>query len=43
LGCADPAGRVFLFVAAAPKLIGSHSEVQEFGLIGAGQWFRYFV
>jgi uncharacterized membrane protein YphA (DoxX/SURF4 family) len=33
----------FLFVAAAPKLAGSHSEVQEFGLIGAGQWFRYLV
>jgi uncharacterized membrane protein YphA (DoxX/SURF4 family) len=33
----------FLFVAAAPKLTGSHSAVQEFGLIGAGQWFRYLV
>jgi putative oxidoreductase len=33
----------FLFVAAAPKLAGSHSSVQEFGLIGAGQWFRYLV
>jgi putative oxidoreductase len=33
----------FLFVAAGPKLAGSHSSVQEFGLIGAGQWFRYFV
>ena len=33
----------FLFVAAVPKLAGSHSSVQEFGLIGAGQWFRYFV
>jgi uncharacterized membrane protein YphA (DoxX/SURF4 family) len=33
----------FLFVAAAPKLTGSHQELQEFGLIGAGQWFRYFV
>ena len=33
----------FLFVAAAPKLGGSHSSVQEFGLIGAGQWFRYLV
>ena len=33
----------FLFVAAGPKLAGSHSEVQEFGLIGAGQWFRYLV
>jgi uncharacterized membrane protein YphA (DoxX/SURF4 family) len=33
----------FLFGAALPKLVGSHSMVQEFGLIGAGQWFRYFV
>ena len=34
---------MFLFTAVAPKLAGSHSSVQEFGLIGAGQWFRYFV
>jgi uncharacterized membrane protein YphA (DoxX/SURF4 family) len=33
----------FVFVAAQPKLTGSHSSVQEFGLIGAGQWFRYLV
>jgi len=33
----------FLFGAAWPKLAGSHSMVQEFGLIGAGQWFRYLV
>ena len=33
----------FLFVAAVPKLTGSHSMVQEFGLIGAGQWLRYLV
>ena len=33
----------FLFVAAGPKLKGSHQAVQEFGLIGAGQWLRYFV
>lgn len=33
----------FVFVAAAPKLTGSHQEVHEFALIGAGQWFRYFV
>ena len=33
----------FLFGAALPKLIGSHSLVQEFGLIGAGQWLRYLV
>jgi hypothetical protein len=33
----------FVFVAAAPKLAGSHQSVQEFGLIGAGQWFRYLV
>ena len=33
----------FVFVAAVPKLTGSHQSVQEFGLIGAGQWLRYFV
>jgi DoxX-like family len=33
----------FLFGAAGPKLAGSHSMVKEFGLIGAGQWFRYLV
>ena len=33
----------FVFGAAAPKLTGSHQAVQEFGLIGAGQWLRYFV
>ena len=33
----------FLFVAAAPKLTGSHQAVHEFALIRAGQWFRYFV
>ena len=33
----------FVFVAAVPKLTGSHSMVQEFGLIGAGQWLRYLV
>jgi uncharacterized membrane protein YphA (DoxX/SURF4 family) len=33
----------FLFLAAGPKLAGSHSSVQEFGPIGAGQWFRYLV
>jgi uncharacterized membrane protein YphA (DoxX/SURF4 family) len=33
----------FVFGAAAPKLTGSHQAVQEFGLIGAGQWFRYLV
>jgi uncharacterized membrane protein YphA (DoxX/SURF4 family) len=36
-------GAFFLFVAAAPKLAGSHGAVQEFGAIGAGQWFRTFV
>jgi uncharacterized membrane protein YphA (DoxX/SURF4 family) len=29
--------------AARPKLIGSDSAVQEFGLIGAGQWLRYLI
>jgi putative oxidoreductase len=33
----------FVFGAAVPKLTGSHQMVQEFGLIGAGQWFRYLV
>jgi uncharacterized membrane protein YphA (DoxX/SURF4 family) len=33
----------FVIVAAVPKLTGSHQMVQEFGLIGAGQWLRYFV
>ena len=33
----------FVLGAAAPKLTGSHQAVQEFGLIGAGQWFRYLV
>jgi uncharacterized membrane protein YphA (DoxX/SURF4 family) len=33
----------FLFVAAGSKLAGSHSAVEEFGAIGAGQWFRYLV
>ena len=33
----------FVFGAAAPKLTGSNQAVQEFGLIGAGQWLRYFV
>ena len=30
-------------VVAVPKLTGSQQAVQEFGLIGAGQWLRYFV
>ena len=34
---------LFIFVAAVQKLAGSHQSVQEFGLIGAGQWLRYFV
>jgi uncharacterized membrane protein YphA (DoxX/SURF4 family) len=33
----------FVFAAAMPKLGGSHQSVQEFGLIGAGQWLRYLV
>jgi uncharacterized membrane protein YphA (DoxX/SURF4 family) len=33
----------FVLGAALPKLTGSHDAVQEFGLIGAGQWLRYFV
>jgi len=34
---------IFLFSAAVPHLKGSHQAVQEFGLIGAGQWLRYLV
>ena len=34
---------MFVLGAALPKLIGDHSAVQEFGLIGAGQWLRYLV
>ena len=34
---------IFVFVAAPGKLTGSHFEVQQFSLIGAGQWLRYFV
>jgi uncharacterized membrane protein YphA (DoxX/SURF4 family) len=34
---------LFVLAAAGPKLKGSHSAVQEFGLIGAGQWLRYLV
>ena len=30
-------------IVAVPKLKGGHQSVQEFGLIGAGQWLRYFV
>jgi uncharacterized membrane protein YphA (DoxX/SURF4 family) len=33
----------FVFGAAVPKLTGSHQMVQEFGLIGAGQWLLYLV
>ena len=38
-----PLAVFFIFGAAVPKLTGSHQMVQEFGLIGAGQWLRYFV
>ena len=36
---------VFVFIAGAGmgKLIGTHFEVQQFRLIGAGQWLRYLV
>jgi len=41
------AGQILLaavfVVAAVPKLTGRPAMVQEFGLIGAGQWLRYFV
>jgi uncharacterized membrane protein YphA (DoxX/SURF4 family) len=34
---------MFVFDVALPKLTGDHQMVQEFGLIGAGQWLRYLV
>ena len=36
---------VFVLIAGAGmgKLTGTHFEVQQFRLIGAGQWLRYFV
>jgi uncharacterized membrane protein YphA (DoxX/SURF4 family) len=37
-----PLAAGFLIVAV-PKLTGNHQMVQEFGLIGAGQWLRYLV
>jgi uncharacterized membrane protein YphA (DoxX/SURF4 family) len=37
-----PLAAVFVIVAV-PKLTGSQQAVQEFGLIGAGQWLRHFV
>ena len=37
-----PLAALFVIVAA-PKLTGSHQAMQEFGLIGAGQWLRYLV
>jgi uncharacterized membrane protein YphA (DoxX/SURF4 family) len=33
----------FLSGAALPTLAGSHQAVQEFALIGAGQWLRYLL
>ena len=33
----------FVFSAAVPKLTGAHDIVEEFRLIGAGQWLRYLV
>jgi uncharacterized membrane protein YphA (DoxX/SURF4 family) len=38
-----PLAALFKFVAAVPHLAGNQQAVQEFGLIGAGQWLRYFV
>ena len=37
-----PLAALFVIVAV-PKLTGSQQAVQEFGLIGAGQWLRYFA
>jgi hypothetical protein len=37
-----PLAALFVIVAV-PKLTESQQAVQEFGLIGAGQWLRYFV
>lgn len=33
----------FAFASAAPKLSGESSAVEGFDVIGAGQWFRYFI
>lgn len=33
----------FAFASAAPKLVGHSSAVEGFDLIGAGDWFMYFV
>ena len=37
-----PLAALFVIVAVS-KLTGSQQAVQEFGLIGAGQWLRYLV
>jgi len=37
------AGFVLIAGAGMGKLTGTHFEVQQFRLIGAGQWLRYFV
>ena len=37
-----PLAALFVIVAV-PKLTGSQQAVREFGLIGVGQWLRYFV
>jgi putative oxidoreductase len=34
---------VLFVTVAVSKLKGGHQSVQEFSLIGAGQWLRYFV
>lgn len=33
----------FVGAAAIPKLTGNEVAVEMFGVIGLGQWFRYFV
>jgi putative oxidoreductase len=33
----------FFVMAALPKLTGDPATVEQFGSIGAGQWFRYLV
>ncbi|WP_232828126.1 DoxX family protein [Kribbella monticola] len=33
----------FFVMAALPKLTGDPAMVEQFGSIGAGQWFRYLI
>lgn len=33
----------FAFASAAPKLLGQSDTVEGFEVLGAGDWFRYFI